>query len=70
MDSILSASEDDDEAAFVRAVYAEWESQVPDEEDIANGAVSGPKEPIESCTQNDVARNSTVGSIRVYMCSQ
>ncbi|CAG8268667.1 unnamed protein product [Penicillium salamii] len=47
MDSVLSAPEDEDEAAFVRMVYAEWEPEVPDEEDIA-------KEPIEGCTQNDV----------------
>lgn len=54
MDSVLSAPEDEDEAAFVRVVYAKWKPEIPNEEDIANGDVSEPEEPIEGCTQNDV----------------
>jgi hypothetical protein len=51
MYSGLSAPEDDEEAVFVRVVYAEWEPEVPDEEDIASGDVSEPEEPIEGRTQ-------------------
>ena len=54
MNSVLSAPEDEDEAAFVRIVNAEWKPEIPDEEDIANGDVSEPEEPIEGCTQDDV----------------
>ncbi|KAJ5121564.1 uncharacterized protein N7515_009525 [Penicillium bovifimosum] len=54
MDSVLSAPEDEDEAAFVRVVYAEWKPEMPDEEDIAHGDGSELEEPIEGCTQNDV----------------
>jgi hypothetical protein len=54
MESVLSAPEDDDETGFVRLVYAEWELEVPDEEDIANGDVDEPEEPLEGCTQHDV----------------
>ena len=53
MESALSAPEDDDETGFVRVVYAEWEPEAFDEQDIANGDVSEPEEPLEGCTQND-----------------
>ncbi|KAJ5525131.1 hypothetical protein N7494_011781 [Penicillium frequentans] len=55
MESILSAPEEfEDEAGFVRMVHAEWQPEVLDEEDIANGDVSEPEEPLEGCTEHDV----------------
>jgi len=55
MESVLSAPEGfEDEAGFVRIVNAEWQPEVLDEEDIANGDMSDPEEPLEGCTEHDV----------------
>lgn len=55
LESVLHAPEDiDEEVAFVRMVHAEWEPQKYDEEDIANGDVDPPEEPLEGCTEHDV----------------
>lgn len=54
MESVLSAAEDDYETGFVRMVNAEWKPEVLDEEDIANGDVPPPEEPLEGCTEKDV----------------
>lgn len=54
MESVLSAAEDDYETGFVRMVNAEWKPEVFDEEDIANGNIPPPEEPLEGCTENDV----------------
>ncbi|KAJ5672491.1 hypothetical protein N7507_001618 [Penicillium longicatenatum] len=53
--SVLNAPEDfDEEVAFVRMVHAEWEPREYDEEDIANGDVEPPEEPLEGCTEHDI----------------
>jgi hypothetical protein len=55
LESVLNAPEDfDQEVAFVRMVHAQWEPQVYDEEDIANGDVDPPEAPLEGCTEHDV----------------
>ncbi|KAJ5649967.1 uncharacterized protein N7484_003690 [Penicillium longicatenatum] len=55
LESVLNAPEDfDEEVAFVRMVHAEWEPREYDEEDIANGDVDPPEEPLEGCTEHDV----------------
>lgn len=55
LESVLNAPEDfDEKVAFIRMVYAEWEPQEYDEEDIANGDVDPPEEPLEGCTEHDV----------------
>ncbi|KAJ5804470.1 uncharacterized protein N7518_000773 [Penicillium psychrosexuale] len=50
----------DEEVGFVRMVHAEWEPQEYDEEDIANGDIDPPEEPLEACTEHDV------GWMRMY----
>ncbi|KAJ5125639.1 hypothetical protein N7476_010025 [Penicillium atrosanguineum] len=55
MESVLSAPDEfDDETGFIRIVRADWEPEVLDEEDIANGDISDPEESLEGCTEHDV----------------
>ncbi|CAI7577160.1 unnamed protein product [Penicillium manginii] len=56
MESVLNVPEDSDidETGFVRMIYGEWEPEVLDEEDIANGHETEAEEPIEGCTLHDV----------------
>jgi hypothetical protein len=56
MESVLNVPEDSDmdETGFVRMIYGEWEPEVLDEEDIANGHETEAEEPIEGCTLHNV----------------
>lgn len=54
MQSVLNAPVDQDEMGFVRMVYAEWGPEELEKEDIVNGDVDDPEEPLEGCTEYDV----------------